>query len=109
MLALFECWNTFGDIGASARSTARKVADANNLAVVIAGEDAFQVRSCWVVRATRRNRALVGRYPEVFASRFPGSSVAWARALTHGAVPPKEPGMLWCDVDCTRVFPWRSR
>jgi transcriptional regulator with XRE-family HTH domain len=109
LLVLFECWNVFGDIGASARSSTRKVAEANNLAVVIGGEQPFEVRTCWVVRATKRNSALVARYPEVFASRFPGSSVGWVRALTVGAEPPKDPGMIWCDVATTRVFPWRRR
>ena len=33
VLELIECWNTMGDIGAGARSTARKVADAGMVAV----------------------------------------------------------------------------
>ena len=109
VLALFECWNVIGDIGAAARSTAHKTAEATNLAVVIGGEHSFEVRSCWVVRATKRNRGLFARYPEVFASRFPGSSVGWVRTLTVGAEPPKQPGVIWCDVETTRVFPWRRR
>jgi hypothetical protein len=109
-LILVECWNTIGDIGAGARSTARKVAEAEGLAGVRGGDDGpYRVASVWVVRATRRNRALVARYPEVFAARFPGSSIGWVRALTEGAEPPREAGLVWCDVACTRLFAWRRR
>jgi hypothetical protein len=60
-----------------------------------------------VVRATARNRQLVARYPEVFASRFPGSSIGWVRALATGTEPPAEPGLVWCDANATRLYAWR--
>jgi hypothetical protein len=60
-----------------------------------------------VVRATARNRALLARYPEVFAARFPGSSRQWVNAITTGAEPPAEPGLVWASVDGTRVYAWR--
>jgi hypothetical protein len=104
-----ECWNTIGDLGASVRSTDRKVADAADLAAAYWGERDHAVAACWVVRATVANRALVARYPELFASRFPGSSADWVRALTTGTEPPKEPGLVWCDVAGTRLFAWRRR
>ena len=107
VLELIECWNVIGDIGAGARSTSRKVADAEMAAIAIGRDRPYRVASCWVVRATRRNRELLARYPEVFARRFPGSSARWVAALTTGAVPPIEPGLVWCDVACTRLFPWR--
>lgn len=106
-LVIIECWNTIGDVGAAARSTSRKVAEAEDLAIAIGGEQPHAVSACWVVRATRRNRQLVSRYPEVFAARFPGSSMAWVRALTSGAEPPRAPGLVWCDVRAERIFPWR--
>lgn len=118
LLVLVECWNTFGDIGSAARSSERKRAEAAMLAVATGGDRPFNVATCWVVRATTRNRALVGRYPEVFSSRFPGSSLGWLRVLTHEArgstfrarpEPPAEPGLIWCDVEATRLFPWRRR
>lgn len=109
VLLLVECWNTFGDIGAAVRSTTRKVVDAGQLAVAVGGEQPYRVASLWVVRATTRNRQLVGRYPEVFASRFPGSSRHWVATLVHGAEAPAEPGLIWCDLDATRVFAWRRR
>jgi hypothetical protein len=108
-LVLVEAWNTFGDLGAAGRSTDRKVADAEQLAVAVGGEEPYSVRSCWIVRATVRNRALVARYPSIFATRLPGSSLAWMRALTQGTEPPSEPGLVWCDVGATRLLAWRRR
>jgi transcriptional regulator with XRE-family HTH domain len=107
-LVLVECVNTFGDIGASVRSSDRKRAEAANHAIAISPtERAYSVHTCWVVRATRANRALVARYPHIFASRFPGSSARWVAALTTGATPPDEPGLVWADVAGTRLFAWR--
>jgi transcriptional regulator with XRE-family HTH domain len=103
-----ECWNTIRDIGAAARSSARKQAELADLAVARWGTDAT-TGLVWVVRATARNRALIARYPEVFASRFPGSSRAWVEALTKGAPPPAGPGLAWSDVAGTRLFAWRRR
>jgi len=96
-LVLAECWNTIGDIGAAARSSERKRTDAEALAIARWGEGPASVGIVWVVRATARNRALVARYPEIFATRFPGSSRGWVEALTRGTAPPVEPGLTWCD------------
>ena len=109
VLVLVECWNTITDIGASARSFDRKLADLRSASVALWPERDAQVRGCWVVRATRRNRALVGRYPEVFATRFPGSSRGWTRALADDEAPPRDPGLVWCDVPGTRLYAWRAR
>jgi hypothetical protein len=108
-LWLIECWNSIGDIGAGARSSARKLAEAEGFAVLFGGEEPYAVGSCWVVRDTRRNRELVRRYPEVFAARFPASSRTWVGALTTGAEPPRDPGLVWCDREATRLFAWRRR
>lgn len=118
LLVLVECWNTIGDVGSATRSSERKRAEAVMLAVALGGEGSYRVATCWVVRATQRNRALVTRYPEVFRARFPGSSHAWVRALTFEATrstrdrppePPTGPGLIWCDVAATRLFAWRHR
>lgn len=95
-------------MGACARSSARKLSELENLAIARWGAEA-RVGLVWVVRATARNRALLTRYPEIFASRFPGSSRAWIAALTTGAAPPTEPGLVWCDVAATRLLEWRLR
>ena len=107
-MILAECWNSFGDIGAAARSTNHKRADLEQLAVGRWGAGA-RVGVVWVVRATARNRALLQRYPEVFDARFPASSRAWVDALTAGTPPPIDPGLVWCDVGATRLFEWRRR
>jgi len=108
VIILQEAWNSIGDVGPSVRSSARKAADADAASVLAGGDGGpYRVASCWVVRATARNRGLVARYPEVFSAAFPGSSAAWVRALTTPTAPPMEPGLVWCDVAATRLFAWR--
>jgi len=106
-LIVEEAWNSIGDIGAGARSFQRKVAAAEELAIAIGGDAPFAVRGVWVVRASRRNRELIARYPEVFARFLPGSSRRWVEAIRSGSEPPAQPGLVWCDVAATRLFPWR--
>ena len=110
VFSVIEIWNRFEEIGAGSRNFKRKLAEAEELAVV-AGEDAgpYRVAGCWVLRATAANRALVARYPAIFAAEFPGSSRAWVRALTHGEPPPKEPGIVWVDVAGRRLSEVRLR
>ena len=71
------------------------------------GRAEHTVSGCWVVRATRANRALIARYPELFATRFPGSSLAWLATLTTGRSAPTHAGLIWCDVGATRLFAMR--
>jgi transcriptional regulator with XRE-family HTH domain len=104
-----ECVNTFGNINAAIRSADRKRAEAEALAISIGHGEPFTVYQCWVVRATRRNRELLARYPELFATRFTGSSRAWVDALTNGTPPPPALGLVWCDVRATQLFEWRRR
>lgn len=106
VLLIQECWNTFGNINASVRSTRRKIAEAEELAVAISGDRGpYTVAAVWIVRDTRRNREILARYPEVFASAFTGSSRHWVRALTsRGVFPPEGLGLVWCDLRATRVF-----
>jgi transcriptional regulator with XRE-family HTH domain len=107
-LLVVECWNTFGDVGASIRVSNRKRAEADQYAAGRWGS-AGLAALVWVVRATARNRALVARYPELFAAAFPGSSRAWVEALTRGAEPPPQPGLVWASVDGQRVYAYRRR
>ncbi len=106
-LVVVECWNTIGDVGAAARSSARKRAEASELAAARWGVPDAVVGMVWVVRDTRRNRAIVARYPEVFAARFPGSSLGWQRALVAGSEPPAAPGLVWADAEAGRLYAWR--
>lgn len=110
VLILVEAWNRLDDIGSAARSTARKVAEADQLAAAIGSEGhPYRVASVWVMRTTARNRGLVRNYPDVFAARFPGSSVGWVAALARGYEPPAEPGLVWSDVSGRRLSAWRRR
>ena len=106
VLVGIECWNEIGDLGASSRSSTRKQAELEALAAARWGPQG-RATHAWVVRATARNRDLVARYPEIFASRFPGSSRVWVEALTTGSDAPTEPGLVWCDVGASRLFEWR--
>jgi transcriptional regulator with XRE-family HTH domain len=107
VLILEEAWNTIGDVGAARRSTARKHAEAERLAIAIGGDRPYRVASVWIVRATAANRGLISRYPAVFASACPGSSLAWVRALVDGNAPPEATGLVWCDPMAGCVFAWR--
>lgn len=107
LLLLIECVNTFGNVNASIRSSDRKRAEADALAIAIGTGNPYGVRTCWIVRTTKRNRQLLATYPELFATRFPGSSRGWVKALTTDTRPPAEPGLVWCDVNATHLFEWR--
>jgi transcriptional regulator with XRE-family HTH domain len=111
ILFINECWNAFGNINASVRSTRRKIVEAEQLAIAIGGDAGpYRVAAVWIVRDTRVNRALIARYPEVFANAFVGSSSAWVASLTTATVvPPTDLGLVWADVNATRVFAWRRR
>jgi len=108
-LIAIEIWNRMDDLGAAIRGFDRKMAEAGALAVAIAnGMEPFRVASCWILRDTVANRRLVARYPAILGSRFPGSSLAWTRALTdRGHLIPPDPGLLWASSDARRLVPLR--
>ena len=110
-LILGEIQNRMDDLGAAARATDRKVAEAATGPALLAAGDGepYRVASCWLLVDTAANRRLVARYPEVIRARFPGSSVAWARCLTQGVAPPDEPGIVWIDPRAGRITPLRVR
>jgi hypothetical protein len=109
LLVLEECWNTFGNIGASVRSTRRKIAEAGALAVALGGERGpYRVAAVWVVRDVARNRDVLARYPEVFEATFTASSAAWVRALTRANTdPPSEIGLVCCEPRRGHLKAWR--
>jgi transcriptional regulator with XRE-family HTH domain len=110
VLFIVECWNTFGNVNASVRSTRRKIAEAEALAVAIGGDHGpYRVACVWVVRDTRANRGLIARYPDVFNAAFTASSRAWVNALTSKSIaPPQDTGLVWANVNATRLFPWQK-
>jgi len=109
-LIITEIWNRMDDMGAALRNQDRKVAAATELAVVAGGDETpYRVATCWVMRSTAANRALVQRYPEVLRSRFRGSARAWIDCLISGAPHPDEPGIVWIDLASSRLFELRLR
>jgi transcriptional regulator with XRE-family HTH domain len=108
VLIIQEAWNTFGDVGAAVRSTNRKGSEAASLAATIDDGPSYRIAAVWVVRPSAANRAMIRRYPHVFRSAFPGSSRRWVAALTTGAPPPSEPGLVWLDPGSGRVTAWRQ-
>jgi transcriptional regulator with XRE-family HTH domain len=109
-LIVIEIWNRLDDLGAAIRGFDRKMAEAKALAVAIAhGMEPYRVASCWILRDTVANRRLVARYPAILGSRFPGSSLGWARALTNGEPIPSDAGLLWASADARRLVPLRWR
>jgi transcriptional regulator with XRE-family HTH domain len=109
VLIIAEAWNTFADVGAAARSTARKRAEAADLAATIDDGTPYRVASVWVVRPSAANRALLARFPGIFAAACPGSSRGWTRALTSAVASPTAQGLVWLDPVTGRVTAWRRR
>lgn len=110
VLIVVEIWNRLDDLGAAARATSRKTAEAEAGAVAamrVGPPD--RVATCWLLVDTVANRALVARYPEILQSRFPGSSIAWVRCLVEGTAPPDAAGIAWIDPRTGRIVPLRRR
>jgi transcriptional regulator with XRE-family HTH domain len=107
VLFIEEAWNTFGDVGSAVRSTNRKAAEATDLAATIDNGPVYRVATVWVVHETAGNHETIRRFPEVFASAFPGSSRDWARALTSRDAPPDHPGIVWYDASSDQIHEWR--
>ena len=93
-IVIVECWNTFGDLGEALRSSEYKLREVAER----------EVGLLWVVRDTRANRELVGRYGALLESKFTGSSVAWLQCLLVGGPMPQQSGLVWSDVRATRLF-----
>jgi transcriptional regulator with XRE-family HTH domain len=104
-IVIVECWNTFSDLGAAARSGDRKIRDEEQRAVAIAGGGGpFRVGLVWIVRDTKANRELIARYPNFFDTRLPGSSTGWPATVAARSTMPTAPGLIWCDLAARRLF-----
>lgn len=97
VLLVVQVWNTFGDLGSAVRGFNRELAAAAEVTAGMGVPDA-RVAGCWALVDNRPNRSLLARYPEFFATRFPGSSFAWARAITTSSPPPQDAGIVWLDL-----------
>lgn len=90
--AVFEVWDLLLDIGQALRSFDEKV-DAVRLKL-----PGWTVAGVWVIRGTRRNRALVVELGPFFKARFPAAGRAWLQALDSPTCPmPPRPALLWSD------------
>jgi transcriptional regulator with XRE-family HTH domain len=107
-LIVNEIWNRVDDVGAAYRASSRKVAQASAQAAFAGGDgEPYRVAVCWLLVDTAANRLLTRRYPELFSTRFPGSSEAWVQCLVAGEPPPLEPGVVWLDTRAGRIRPRR--
>jgi len=109
-LLLIEIVNRAGDLGAGLCSSDRKTAELERFAILAGGDGAvYRVAVGWLLVDTAANRALAGRYAEVLRTRFPGSSAAWARAISEGAAPPSEAAIAWIDTRSRMIHALRWR
>lgn len=95
---LVEIWNRLDDLGASVRSTDRK------LAAAPPGS-----KCLWLLVDTAANHAIVRRYPAVFRARFPSSSTHWVEAIAAGRPRPRQAGLAWVDLRAGTLRPVRLR
>ncbi len=107
--ALMEVIDWFDDVGAATRAWGRRLEAVERYAIgrMLPGDDQPLPRAsgCWLIRATQRNRALVGELHNFLRARFPGSGRAWLAALTNRATPmPSDPALLWVSLNGDRLF-----
>jgi hypothetical protein len=110
-VALIEVIDWFDDVGAPMRSWQRRLDGVERYAIAHIVDEVKplpSVSGCWVVRATKRNRALIAEHSNLFATRFRGSARAWLAALTDEARRmPKESALLWISVSGDKLYPSR--
>ena len=100
---MIEVWDLLLDGGAAMRGLEAKVLATRERL----GPD-WRVEGLLVVRATSRNRRLIGGLGSLFAARYPASSRAWLRALNTADAPmPTAAGLAWTDVPGSRIFATR--
>jgi len=103
-----EIWDFFDDVGAAKRSLDGKIATLDRHLTTtrdIREAKAFRVGGLWVVRGTKRNRALVDEFRGFFAAAFSGSSSAWLRAMSDPtASMPAGNGLVWTDAAGSRLL-----
>lgn len=110
-VALMELIDWFDDVGATTRAWQRRLDAVERQQIArMHGEHGLPtVSGCWVVRATRRNRELIGSHRQFFSTVFPGSGRAWLAALGNAQTPmPAQPALLWISVSGDRLSAGQS-
>ena len=98
-IAVVELVDLIADGGEAMRGLADKVA------AIRRDHPRDRVLGLLVVRATRRNRALLHELDSLLAVRFPSRSAEWIAALTRPDAPmPPGDGLVWARVDGTSLF-----
>lgn len=111
-VALIEIIDWFDDVGAPMRDWPRRLEAVERQAIgrMVGDQSVPRVSGCWILRATHRNRELIGAHANLFRNRFPGSGRAWLAAFgTAGVAMPKDAALLWVSVDGSRMFAVRWR
>ena len=106
-VALIELIDWFDDVGTPTRAWQRRLEAVERQEIVrLVGSDSVpRVSGCWIVRATKRNRALIAEHRHYFRARFAGSGRAWLHALTRADTRmPDEPALVWISVSSERLF-----
>ncbi|HSL33524.1 MAG TPA: helix-turn-helix transcriptional regulator [Candidatus Limnocylindrales bacterium] len=104
-IAVIEIVDLLADGGDAMRGLADKVA-----AVRREAPEGSVVAGLLVLRATARNRRTLRDMPDLFAARFPASSVGWLAALSDPARPmPTADGLAWTDARGERLRAARIR
>jgi transcriptional regulator with XRE-family HTH domain len=102
-IAVIELVDLVADAGQDMRGLSDKVA------AVRRAHPEQRVAGVLAIRATRRNRALIGELAPLIAARFPARAAAWLRALRDPTAPmPQDDGLLWAHVDGAGLFARRA-
>lgn len=109
-VAVVEVVDLLSDVGAAFRGLEDKVAAVRRSPGSTGSQDASRVAGLLVIRATRRNRALLASLSRMFLSRFPADGRLWLRALSNVDAPmPEHDGFVWSTVPGDRLFAARLR
>ena len=98
-IAVVELVDLLADGGEAMRGLTDKVA------AVRRAEPRTNVAGLLVLRATRRNRAVVTELATLIEARFPAGSRSWIGALTtRNRAMPRQDGLVWARVDGSTLF-----